>query len=225
LVTLVGFQLRFHPCLRFGQELIEKKAIGSLLAIRMEVGEYLPGWHTFEDYRQSYASRRELGGGVILSQIHELDLVYWLFGMPRRVFALGGHWSSLEIDVEDTASILLECQYAGRPLPVHVQQDYVQRPPRRTYQIVGDQGMILIDLHGLEVRIIRNGMGEAVRHFEGFQRNQLFVDELRHFLACLRGVEKPVVSVQDGAQSLRIALGAHQSIETGKVIPFESCPS
>jgi predicted dehydrogenase len=219
LVTLVGYQLHFHPCLRLAKELLDKEAIGLLLAARLEVGEYLPGWHTYEDYRQMYASRRDLGGGVILSQIHELDLVYWLFGMPCRVFALGGHWSSLEIDVEDTASILLECQYAGRPLPVHVQQDYVQRPPSRTCQIVGDKGKILVDLHALEVHVIQAETSQAdVHRFEGFQRNQIFLDELSHFLSCLRGEEEPVVNVRDGAQSLRIALAAHRSIETGEVV-------
>ena len=80
------------------------------MAVRIEVGEYLPGWHTYEDYRQMYASRADLGGGVILSQIHELDYLYWLFGLPKRVFALGGHLTRLEVDVEDIASILLECR-------------------------------------------------------------------------------------------------------------------
>ena len=59
------------------------------MAVRIEIGEYLPGWHTYEDYRRMYASRADLGGGVVLSQIHELDYVYWLFGMPKRVFAWG----------------------------------------------------------------------------------------------------------------------------------------
>ena len=56
-----------------------------------------------------YAARADLGGGVVLSQIHEFDYLYSLFGLPRRVYAIGGHWSELEIDVEDTASILMEC--------------------------------------------------------------------------------------------------------------------
>ena len=65
-----------------------------------------------------YASRPDLGGGVILSQIHEMDLIYWLFGLPERVFALGGQLSRLEIEVEDTASTLLQCgQRSTMPAP------------------------------------------------------------------------------------------------------------
>ena len=116
LVGLVAYQMRFHPCLRRLRELLAAGAVGRIVAVRAEVGEYLPGWHPYEDYRQMYASRAELGGGVVLSQIHELDYLYWLFGMPRRVMAMGGHLSSLEIDVEDTASILMECVVDGRRL-------------------------------------------------------------------------------------------------------------
>jgi predicted dehydrogenase len=219
LVALIGYHLRYHPCLRLVKELLQAEAVGSLLTVRLEYGEFLPGFHTYEDYRQTYPAHREMGGGVILSQIHELDVAYWLFGMPRKVFALGGHWSSLEIDVEDTASLLLECEYAGRPLPVHIQLDFVQRPPTRTYEIIGDRGTILVDLLSSVVRVLRSETGQVdVRTFEDLQRNQLFLDELRHFLDCLAGQQRPMVSVRDGAQSLRIALAARQSIDAGTVV-------
>ena len=56
------------------------------------------------------------------------------------------------------------------------------------------------------------------RSFAPLERNQLFLDELRHFLACLRGDEQPVVGARDGAQSLRMALAARESIETGRAV-------
>src|SRR6185295_18854023 len=97
------------------------------------------------DYRTMHVSRRELGGGVLLSQIHDLDSVYALLGTPRRLFAVGGHLSDLDIDVEDTASLLMEAVVDGRPVPVHVHQDYLQRPARRTYEVFGDEGRISVD--------------------------------------------------------------------------------
>lgn len=219
LVGLVGYQMRFHPALRLMRALLEQRQIGRVLTVRAEIGEYLPAAHPYEDYRSTYAASADLGGGVILSQSHELDYVYWLFGRPRRVFALGGHRSSLEIDVEDTASILMECLVDGAPVPVHVSQDFVQRSPRQTCQIVGDEGKILIDFRAPLVEVF-DGRGELVgRHtFGDFDRNQPFVHELTHFLACLRGEEKPQVTVRDGAQSLRMALAARQSIATGEVV-------
>src|SRR5262249_36218301 len=81
-VGCVGYQLRFHPALRELGRLVNSGSLGHILSIRAQVGEYLPNFHRYEDYREMYASRRELGGGVILSQIHELDYLIMLFGMP-----------------------------------------------------------------------------------------------------------------------------------------------
>jgi predicted dehydrogenase len=66
LAAVVGYQMRFHPCLQRLHALVQEKKVGRILSVRAVVGEYLPGWHTYEDYRQSYASRQYLGGGVIL---------------------------------------------------------------------------------------------------------------------------------------------------------------
>ncbi|MGA2489024.1 MAG: Gfo/Idh/MocA family oxidoreductase [Anaerolineales bacterium] len=220
--AVVGYQMRFHPCLRRLHTLVQEKKVGRIMSVRAVVGEYLPGWHTYEDYRQSYASRQDLGGGVILSQIHELDYLYWLFGIPRRVFGLGGHLSSLEVDVEDTADILLECMTDGYPILISLHQDYIQNPASRSCEIIGDAGKILVDIQGLTVDVF-DGRGNHVEasSYEGFQRNQLFLDELKYFLDSMDGNQTPLVSLREAAQSLRMALAAKESLATGKVVELE----
>jgi predicted dehydrogenase len=222
LVVYVAYQMRFHPCLQKAHAWLSAGRIGSVIAGRVEVGEYLPGWHTYEDYRQMYASRRQLGGGVILSQIHEFDTLYWFFGLPHKVFTIGGHLSSLEIDVEDVASTLMEFHIHGHRFPIHLHQDYLQRPPSRSLQLVGDRGKILVDLVG-QTALCYDQEGNLAEeaNFEDFQRNQLFLDEINHFLACVRGEFKPQVNLADGRQSLRMALAARESMETGEVVELE----
>ena len=76
-----------------------------------------------------------------------------------------------------------------------------------------------MDLNALTLRCYNEqGLPSEEASFEGFQRNQLFVDELAHFLACVRGEERPLVSLEDGQQSLRMALAAKESLETGRVV-------
>jgi predicted dehydrogenase len=199
--------------------MVAARAIGRIITVRVTFGEYLPGWHPYEDYRTMHVSRRELGGGVLLAQIHDLDAIFALVGLPRRVFAIGGHLSTLEVDVEDTASLLLEAVVDGVPVPVHVHQDYLQRPARRTYEILGEAGRILLDLiAGTIVRLNRDGEPAETESFAGFERNQMFVDELKHFLACVRGAETPLVTAEDARQSLRMALAAREALETGRVV-------
>jgi predicted dehydrogenase len=225
LMAAVGYQLRFHPCLQRLHALVQEQKVGRILSVRAEIGEYLPGWHSYEDYRQMYASRQDLGGGVILSQIHELDYLYWMFGLPRSVYALGGHLSRLEIDVEDTAEILMSFIVEGTPIPISLHEDYLQRPPRRSCDIIGDRGKIIVNLAGLSVEVF-DGDGSLVESasYASFQRNQMFLDELNHFLKSTHAsgeggkLSSPLVSVSEAAFSLHMALAAKESISTGKVI-------
>jgi predicted dehydrogenase len=219
LVAVVGYQMRFNPCLQRLYTLVQEKKVGRILSVRAEIGEYLPGWHTYEDYRQMYASRQDLGGGVILSQIHEMDYLYWFFGLPRSVYALGGHLSRLEIDVEDTADILMNFDMEGHPVPVSLHEDYLQRPPSRGCAVIGDAGKFLLDFPSLTVAVF-DGEGKQVENssFKDFQRNNMFLDETRYFIDAVQGKSTPLVNLKDGAQSLRMALAARESLATGKVV-------
>lgn len=219
---MVGYQMRFHPCLNALREILDSGSLGRILFVNAEVGEFMPGFHKYEDYRQTYAARKDLGGGVIVSQIHEFDYIQWLFGFPKRVFSTGGHLSSLEIDVEDVVSTTMECFKDGQLVPVHLHQDYIQRPPTRTCKVVGEKGKVLLDF--LALTVIHYGEDGSIvneMNFDGFDRNQLFIDEIKHFLACIETETKTCVNIRDGAQSLRMALAARQSLETGRVIEIE----
>ena len=219
LVSLIGYPLRFHPGLRQVHALLERRAIGTVLAARIMVGEYLPSWHTYEDYRQMYASREELGGGVILSQVHEFDYAYWFFGMPHRLFTVGGKLSHLEVEVEDTASTLMECGKEGCKIPVHVYQDYVQRPSYRSCEVLGEEGRILWDYHASQLQLFSPKHPQVQTYsFNGFVRNQMFLDELKHFFSCIEGKEKSIVPVEEALKSLKIALAARRSLKTGEVV-------
>jgi predicted dehydrogenase len=219
LIATVAYQLRFHPLVKRVKEVLSEKVIGRVVAVHAEVGEYLPGWHPYEDYRQSYAARADLGGGAILTQIHEFDYLYSLFGLPRRIFAIGGQLTRLEVDVEDTASILMESVVDGRAVPIHVHLDYIQSPPTRTCRILGDAGKMTVDFRASSL-VVFQGDGSIRERLDlpDFQRNQLFLDELQDFLQCIDRREQPVVTLRDGAQSLRMAMAARESLRSGTVV-------
>jgi predicted dehydrogenase len=221
-IVMVGYQLRFHPCVLRLTEIVRSGVLGNLIGVRAVIGEYLPNWHPYEDYRITYAARSELGGGVVLSQIHEFDYLYSLFGLPSRIYALGGHWSELEIDVEDTASTLMEAVVDGRPLPIQLHQDFLQSPPSRHCEVIGDRGRVVMDFPSLTVSLfIRNTAEPEVFRVENFDRNSLFLDQARHFLHCVETREKPVVDLADGLQSLRMALAVKDSIAKHKPIDLK----
>jgi predicted dehydrogenase len=159
-----------------------------------------------------------MGGGVILDLIHEIDYMCWLFGNPRRVFCMCGRHSSLEIDTEDVAEILLECEKA--PL-VGIHMDYVQRKPCRTCTIIGENGTIRWDYHTNTVSVHTADTVQTKEYALGsFDRNQMYRDELMHFIRCLQGKEEPMVGLKDARKSLEIALLARRSGQDRKEYTF-----
>jgi len=215
----VGYQMRYHPCLIRLHSLLQEHVVGKIISVRAEVGEYLPAWHAYEDYRQLYASQRELGGGVILTQIHELDYLYRLFGIPKRIFAIGGHLSDLEVDVEDTADILMECMLDNRVVPVSIHMDYIQRPPVRICEVIGDDGKIIVNFREFAIDVYDGSGNQSERiTFENHGRNQLFLPQMKHFIEYLQGTSQANVTLRDAANSLKMALAAKDSLQTGKAI-------
>lgn len=203
---MVGCQWRFHPCVRWLRELLQARALGRLAHAEIDYGEYLPDWHPYEDYRTSYAARAELGGGVVLTQIHDYDLAWWLFGPPERITATGGRLSPLEIDVEDTVDARLE----SRDVTVRVRQSFAAKPPRRTIAVTGERGSVRVDL--LAARISADAAVAPPPAFVDYQRNQMFMEEARHFLACVAGREAPAVPLDEGIAVLRVALAVKDAI-------------
>jgi predicted dehydrogenase len=216
--ALVGYQMRFHPCYRALRALLVRGAIGRLLAVRAVYGEYLPDFHPYEDYRSSYASRVDLGGGVVLTQIHDIDYLVALLGQPESVYAVGGHLSSLEIDVEDVASTTFVMRSEGGRFPVHLHQDYVSRRPVRTCSLVGDSGAIEVDFRAATVHCFgKRGEPVESHEFPDFRRNDMFVEMMRHMISCLEGLEQPEVGIRVAMRTQRIAEAVLESLRTGNV--------
>jgi predicted dehydrogenase len=188
------------------------------VSARAEVGEYLPEWHPWEDYRQSYSAQRTLGGGAVLTFSHELDSVCWLFGAPQRVTAIAAHASSLEMDAEDVAEIVL--QFPGGPIAsVHV--DFVRRPQSRTLEVVGEEGVLRWEPNDNRVRRFVPAAGRWVveEGDSGFARNNMYVEELEQFIQSVRGeVERPSIDGEQGAAILALALAALSSSAEGRTV-------
>lgn len=205
---LVGFQFRFHPTLRQAAEILRAGRIGRILSVRAQWGEYLPNWHPWEDFRQGYAARPDLGGGVVLTLCHPLDYLHWLIGPVESLWAMTASLN-LNLAVEDTAEIGLRFM-SGALGSVHL--NYNQRPPAHCLEIVGSEGTLRWDNQDGILREYRAGEDrwETYAPPPGFERNVMFLEEMQHFLEVVRGAQ-PVCTLEDGAYALRLALAVHES--------------
>ncbi|MDZ4168045.1 MAG: Gfo/Idh/MocA family oxidoreductase [Coriobacteriia bacterium] len=216
--VLVGFQLRFHPLLERLRTIVHGGEFGPVLSAASTYGEYLPDWHPYEDYRTGYAARRDLGGGVLLTQIHDIDCLGWILGWPSQVYSVGGHLSSLEVDVDDTSVSLWPCLMDGRAVPVQLQQTYARRPPIRQIELIMERGRLHLDLLAAHLRAWdTDGLCVVDESLRDYDRNEMFLAEMAHFLECLAGREAPRIPAVEAAQSLAVALAALRSQASGVV--------
>jgi len=215
-ICFVGFNYRFHPNLIKIKQLLDENKIGKILFARIQAGQYLPDWHPEEDYRQGCSARKDLGGGVVLTLIHEIDYAYWLFGKIESVMASIEKLSSLEIDVEDTASMILKTKNDAI-IELHI--DYLQRPATRTTEIIGEKGTISWDYFKNEVRLLLNRESKWITYKEkSFERNDMYADELKNFLKCIKNSEQPKITNDDVKDVMRIIEAIKKSSQTGKRI-------
>lgn len=214
---LTGFQFRYHPGLRKVAEWLSAGEIGTPLSAHAFWGEYLPGWHPWEDYRKSYAARADLGGGVVNTLCHPLDYLRWLLGEIDSLWAYTSNGSELQLEVEDTADIGLRFT-SGAQATVHL--DYLMRPGRHDLEIIGDRGTIQWDNATAAARLYRDVDQQWIVAAppEGFERNQLFLTEMAHFIRVAKHEEKPLCTLDDGVMAIKIVEAVHRSAQEGCLV-------
>ena len=217
LVVQIGCNLRFHPCIKKIKKIIEKGTLGRIISVQVENGSYLPDWHPYEDYRYGYAARRDLGGGVILTMIHELDYLHWFFGKVDNVFSITGKFSDLEVSADDLSTIIL--QFKNKVIgEIHL--DYFQRPEYRSCKIKGTKGIVYWDSDSNEVKIYYRNKKKwkTVLNLQKYDKNKMYVDELKHFMTCLKNRKKAINDIKDGIETLGIVLAAKKSSKLKKLV-------
>ena len=217
LVTQMGCNLRFHKCIIKIRQLINQKKIGRVISIQSENGSYLPDWHTHEDYRKGYASDRQLGGGIILTMIHDIDYLYWIFGNPKSIFSVSGKFSDLDISAEDYCSSIIEFK---NNITAELHLDFFQRPEFRGCKIKGTKGVIYWNSDKNEIRLFKNRkkVWEVVLALKKFQRNEMYIDEIIHFLKCVKNRKQTINNLDEGIKTMKIALAMKKSSKNRRMI-------
>jgi len=213
LVIMVGYNWRFYRGLETVKTLLSKGKIGRIISIRIEAGQYLPDWRPQQDYRKSYTAKKSMGGGIILDGSHEIDYARWLFGDVKEVFCLAGKLSNLKVDTEDTAEITLKFR---NNIIANVHLDFVQRVYSRSCKIIGEKGTILWDYPTKTIKIYtpKENNPKPIKT----KPNDMYLNEVRHFINCIKSDKKPLVDGIEGKKTLEVALSAKKSARTGKIV-------
>ena len=131
--------MRFNPLI---QRLFDELKGQTIISSQAYVGQYLPNWRPNRDYRESYSAKKNEGGGVLRDLSHELDFLNWILGGWKRVAALGGKYSELDIDSDDVFGLMFETVKC--PICI-LQLNYLDRATRREVIVNTSQNVFRID--------------------------------------------------------------------------------
>ncbi len=215
LVLFMGFQNRYHPCVKKMKEVLESGVIGRVVYGDCEFSERLTTMHRYEDYRGTYMARKDMGGGPVFNLLmHDFDIIRYLFGSPDKVTGMLRSESGLEIDVEDSADGIFAWEAEGMQFAVHT--DFIQYPPAHRFKIVGEKGRIEADLNEAKVRIYAGDEAVKEESYPDFQRNDMFIEELKDFEACIKGKTEKLIGFDDGLEALKMAVAMKESASERK---------
>ena len=114
------------------------------------------------------------------------------------------------------------CRHAGGTMS-EIHLDYVQRTYERGCQIVGELGSVFWDFNAKAVRWYSAESKQWTNYSQplGWEINQMYVDEMKHFLECVDNKRPTVLPIPEAAALMQAVFAAKTSSQTGKMVAVE----
>lgn len=228
IVAAPSCTMRFHPAIKKIKELAEVGMIGKPLAFTYHSGQYLPGWHPWEDYRKFYVARKKTGAA---REIVPFELVWltWIFGGISGISCFKGKVSGLDVKIDDVYQIILKFKSG---MLGHMLIDVVARAPHRVFRVMGEEGVIAWDWSKKKVEVFtaknkrwREYLADEGKSEKGYLIGEkMYVDEMDYFLKAIRGEKKYLYTFEEDKKILNLLYAAERSSERGKHIDIRWAP-
>ncbi|MGE5351530.1 MAG: Gfo/Idh/MocA family protein [Ignavibacteriales bacterium] len=196
ITTYVACNLRFLDSLTYVKKTFESEN-KRLNEVNVYCGSYLPDWRPGTAFKETYSARPELGGGVHIDLIHEIDYLYWLFGMPLNVRRTFKKQSSLQIQAYDYANYLLE--YEG--FCANTVLNYFRRDTKRTLELVFEGETWHIDLLKNQISVNENIIYKSEQKIA-----DTYLTQMEYFLNNFKKENFTFNTVSDAFNVLKICL-------------------
>ena len=203
--VLIGYNLIYHPGIDAIRNYINQGKIGKVISAKAQFGTYMPDWHKNEDYKRSYAANISMGGGVILTSIHEQNYLTDMLGKVEEVKAMETVGNVIDIDAEEGIEILMK-HTSGAVSNIHL--NFFQKPYYRNCQVIGTDGTLFWDFMIPEVKILYKDTSEIKKlgngQFELLEAS--YINQMKHFVEVIERKTEPRMSLQKGIDDMDVAL-------------------
>lgn len=200
--------MRFYAPIKMIKKILEEGKIGKILAFQYHMGQYLPDWHPWEDYREVYFSKKETGACREMLPF-ELIWLNWLMGSsPESVSGIITKVSDLDMDADDIA--LASLKYKNGVLG-NILIDVISRKPVRTLRILGTGGVLdwerfdhqikIYDAGSKSTDVISVPKGNPEKGY--INEEEMYNDEIKAFLDAVYGESKYPFSFKENHKNLK----------------------
>jgi predicted dehydrogenase len=195
--TYVACNLRFHSVLIALDGLLKENK-SRINEVNVYCGSYFPDWRPNRDYKNMYSAKNDLGGGIHLELIHELDYTLWLFGVPLNSKRVLSSKSSIDIEAADYAHYLLEYQTFFATITLN----FYRRKIKRSIEILFENETWTIDLIN---STITNDKNEIIFSCD-FKVIDTYLLQMKHMLDIVNNNAESLNSIQNALDTLKICL-------------------
>jgi len=219
-ILMTGYNLRFLPSLIEFKKQLQAKKIGDIYLVRSEVGQYLPSWRPESDYNNGVSANKSLGGGVLLELSHEIDYLSWIFGPIKWVKSHVSKQSDLDIDVEDSANIILGFKSTdGRELTASLNMDFIRHDTTRKCFVIGEKGTLLWNgINGQVMFFKKSGTQWDELYSSKLEREYTYKEEIKSFFLSVETITIPSISGQDGLEVVKIIENIKESSNNNSMV-------
>ena len=198
IINYVACNMRFHPSIQFIKAYLFQHD-PRINEVNIYCGSYLPDWRPGVNYKDVYSAKNEMGGGVHLDLIHELDYCTWIFGFPLRKKARFSSISSLEIGSTDNACYWFEYSTYN----INVTLNYYRRDAKRCIEIITDRETIVVDL--LKNKVTSSILGDLFSA-EEFNIFETYFSQIKYFINQIKLGNKTMNDINKGIKVLKLAI-------------------
>ncbi|MHA2246021.1 MAG: Gfo/Idh/MocA family protein [Candidatus Hodarchaeales archaeon] len=207
--VMVGYCLRYNKIINVIKDYISSGKLGEIHKANLYSGHFLPLWHPYADYRLEYYARKDLGGGVLRTLSHEIDLMHYLFGRVKELFALVEKISNLEIDVDD--NVFMICKMINNAY-VTIELDFLNPLSSRKGNILGSKGKLEYCFSKLSVTFTDyDAETKTLYENPNLDPNKMYLDQMKAFINFIHNRKGCRGSFEDGLNVMKIIKAAEDS--------------
>lgn len=185
--SFIGFMLRYHKSIIKIKNIINLNSLGQIYSAEFAFGSFLPDW-PYDDYKNSYVSLKKLGGGVVNTISHEIDLIYHFFDLPQEIISINKNFNLLDIECEEIhKSIVI---YNDKLITLTL--DLISKDYRREIKIFGSEGTLFWNWQENIININyhkENNSNQTYSSEKTFDVNDLYLDEVSDFINKIKNSE------------------------------------